>query len=89
MSGQRDTELNYQDQIVSENWKIKANCRDLPKSWFHEDFETDTEIQLRVGKACNSCPVRKECLEYGHLVHAEGSVWGGKYFPFKPEPRKK
>lgn len=54
-------------------------------SWFHEDFEESLEVQLKVGKACGSCPVRKQCLEYGLTHNVEGSVWGGRYFPFKPE----
>lgn len=62
-------------------WLLKAACADEDTSLFYDaDGETPAARQQRVTIAraiCNSCPVRKECLETAIANEEPYGIWGG------------
>ena len=64
-------------------------CAENPDLWFSEK-QSDRKTALAV---CNSCPLRKECLEQAIANKEEFGIWGGtteaeradafSYSPFK------
>lgn len=58
-------------------WTEDATCRRYPD--FADQFTDaqtfeDADVPLTI---CADCPVRRECLDYGQGLRADG-VWGGR-----------
>jgi len=76
------------------DWQVDARCAELADEYadpeneeptkrsilylFFEGYESDPSIRPEVDAICASCPVRKQCLEYG-LENKETGVYGGVY----------
>lgn len=60
-------------------WMIGAMCYGKPTRWWfpqHKD-KADDVYNFKVAKRiCTTCPVKKQCLEYGITTNSFG-VWGG------------
>lgn len=59
-------------------WQDLALCPHFPPSIFFEEYESDARTARLTDEICLSCPVRKECLQYGMETGAWG-VWGGAF----------
>lgn len=57
-------------------WQDLASCDGLPTNLFFDDYEADPQIALSVDEGCLSCPVMKQCLQYG-IENAQWGCWGG------------
>ncbi|MEI6742088.1 MAG: WhiB family transcriptional regulator [bacterium] len=55
------------------DWKSKGACKDMDYKVFFA--ETKSLINMAI-EACNSCPVKAQCLEYAMLNNERG-IWGG------------
>lgn len=64
---------------MADNWKQFRNCKDAPLSWFFDDFEESTQVQLQAMEICGACVVRTQCLEWAISEGLEGCFVGGKY----------
>jgi len=54
----------------------EAACTDIGIELFFEESKTPTIEEKMVMKLCRSCPVQKDCLEWG-LHHEAFGIWGG------------
>lgn len=54
----------------------EASCKDIGVELFFEESKTPTIEEKMVMKLCRSCPVQKDCLEWG-LRHEAFGIWGG------------
>jgi hypothetical protein len=63
------------DQV---SWTEKASCKDLDTSMFFELYEKDADMAKTIDNICLSCPVAKECFEYGCSSNSWG-LWGGVF----------
>ena len=68
----------------SPGWQRRAACAETgPELFFGPDDEMPGDQQARetaAKRVCARCPVRRECLEYGESLGADGrrhGVWGG------------
>ena len=63
------------------SWQGKAACRGLDvQLFFGADEEQPSEREFREAKAkavCESCPVRRECLDYAVENSVRYGIWGG------------
>jgi len=59
-------------------WWHMASCKDMPFSWFFEDYETDKETAKQIDQLCLSCPVNKFCFDEG-VKNKDWGVRGGVY----------
>ena len=61
------------------SWMIGSMCYGKPTRWWfpqHGD-KADDVFNFKVAKRiCNTCSVKKQCLEYGIKTNSFG-VWGG------------
>lgn len=55
----------------------RANCGGEPLENFFEAYIKDKDIYEQTNFLCQTCKVRKICLNYGRVTKAYG-VWGGK-----------
>ena len=67
---------------VEELWQVRASCRGPQAAIFfppsHFERKEDKEARERRAKAiCQSCPVRKPCLEYALGIKEPHGIWGG------------
>lgn len=67
---------------VEELWQVRASCRGPQAAIFfppsHFERKEDKEARERRAKAiCQSCPVRKPCLEYALTIKEPHGIWGG------------
>jgi hypothetical protein len=65
--------------MSSEDWMIGAMCYGKPTRWWfpqHRDKADDVYNFKVAKKICSTCPVKKQCLEYGQKTNSFG-VWGG------------
>jgi len=68
---------------MNKNDLSKALCKEkgLDTSLFFEDFELMTAKEKRdIIAVCESCPVVKQCREYGMSQRDGYGVWGGVFF---------
>lgn len=67
---------------VEELWQVRASCRGPQAAIFfppsHFERKEDKEARERRAKAiCQSCPVRKPCLDYALTIKEPHGIWGG------------
>ncbi len=67
---------------VEELWQVRASCRGPQAAIFfppsHFERKEDKEARERRAKSiCQSCPVRKPCLEYALTIKEPHGIWGG------------
>jgi WhiB family transcriptional regulator, redox-sensing transcriptional regulator len=55
------------------NWKKDGACFGMDPDLF---FPVDGLMTPQAAAACDRCPVREPCLEFG--LHEEFGIWGGK-----------
>lgn len=54
----------------------EASCKDIGVELFFEESKTPTTEEKMVMHLCRSCPVQKDCLNWG-LHHELYGIWGG------------
>jgi hypothetical protein len=54
----------------------EAACTGIGVELFFEESKTPTIEEKMVMRLCRSCPVQKDCLEWG-LRHESYGIWGG------------
>lgn len=59
-------------------WYRLAVCQNMETNLFFDYYESDSVLAGNVDEICESCPVRKFCLEEG-VLNGETGVWGGVY----------
>ena len=59
-------------------WYHIASCRDMPVSWFFEDYESDKELAKQIDQICISCPAIQYCYKEA-LANKDWGVRGGIY----------
>jgi len=67
---------------VEELWQVRASCRGPQAAIFfppsHFERKEEKEARERRAKAiCQSCPVRKPCLDYALGIKEPHGIWGG------------
>ena len=58
-----------------EQWRDRANCRDVDPDVFFPKRGESTTPALKV---CAGCTVRDECLNYALTMNLKWGVWGGR-----------
>lgn len=69
-------------QQADDIWQSKAACRGPHTAVFfppaHFERKDDKEAREAQAKAiCNTCPVRRPCLEYALRIREPHGIWGG------------
>ena len=59
---------------INYDWVDQANCRGLPTSWFF--IKNGQSVKPEVKQACETCPVKQDCLDHALKYEAHG-FWGG------------
>lgn len=59
-------------------WQQLASCAGARTNLFFDDYETDSKTAQVVDQMCLTCPVTKECYEFG-IERKETGVFGGFY----------
>lgn len=59
-------------------WQDLAACQGATTNLFFDDYETDERTARMIDQMCLSCPVTKECFEFG-VDNKEIGVFGGFY----------
>lgn len=59
-------------------WEDLALCKNSDRSLFFEEYESDQTTACQVDEMCLSCPVFKECAEFGQ--NGQWGVWGAVYW---------
>ena len=57
-------------------WTGEALCAGLNTELFFDKYELDQVVAKDIDRLCLSCPVMKECFDYGVQTESFG-VWGG------------
>lgn len=65
----------YEDDL---RWEELATCAGRDFFDFFEGYETDKVIARNVDEMCLSCPVARQCLDFGRDTKSYG-VFGGVY----------
>lgn len=60
--------------IDPDDWAARARCRGMDAELFFARNLHDARPAIR---ACNSCDVRTQCLDYAVTQQIEIGVWGG------------
>ena len=69
-------------QRVDDLWQMKAACRGpqaavfFPPTSFERRDEKD-ERETRAKAICQTCSVRKACLDYALRIREPHGIWGG------------
>lgn len=58
----------------SSGWRGQAACRGMDVDVF---FCEDGTVPVEARRACESCPVRAECLEFALSVPTTAGYWAG------------
>lgn len=72
---------NLLGDISSLDWRDLASCNGIDSDStgiFFEEYETDPVVARETDVFCLSCPVARQCFQYGKETKSEG-VWGGVY----------
>jgi WhiB family redox-sensing transcriptional regulator len=65
----------YSDILSQESWKRYAACKGMTALFFTDRY---TPEQAEAKRICATCPVKRECQEYGlKLPQETGGIWGG------------
>jgi WhiB family redox-sensing transcriptional regulator len=69
-------------QRVEESWQVRASCRGPQASVFFpppqfERKEEKLDRESRAKAICQSCPVKRECLDYAVAIREVHGIWGG------------
>jgi WhiB family transcriptional regulator, redox-sensing transcriptional regulator len=69
-------------QRIADDWQVKASCRGPQASVFFPptQFERKDEKLEREAMAkaiCQTCPVRRPCLDYAIEIREPHGIWGG------------
>lgn len=61
------------------SWHTDAACRDTNTAKFFIEPRTKHQHEqiFQAKQICNSCPVKKRCLEYALNNHIRDGIWGG------------
>lgn len=59
-------------------WTMLAACLNYDLSFFFDEYEKDAYVAQGIDELCLSCPVAKECFEFGKRTKSTG-VFGGFY----------
>jgi len=59
-------------------WVSEALCAGSDTELFFDKYEDDQSIAMDIDRLCLSCPVAKQCFEYGVQTESYG-VWGGVF----------
>lgn len=59
-------------------WTSEALCAGTDTELYFDKYEVDQESAKEIDRMCISCPVVKECFDYGVKTESYG-VWGGVY----------
>lgn len=63
------------------DWQLRAACRGLDSAvFFHPEGERGPSRagrEARAKRVCESCPVRRACLDHALVVQEPYGVWGG------------
>lgn len=62
----------------TEEWYTQAACREFDVSLFFESYEQDADMARTMDALCLSCPVIKDCFEYGCETNSWG-LWGAVF----------
>jgi WhiB family transcriptional regulator, redox-sensing transcriptional regulator len=75
---------------VNVSWMERAKCLDYePEMWFPRGTGNGARQEAaRAVTICESCPVIKDCTEYGRTAAKGYGVWGGKLRSKRP-PRNR
>lgn len=57
-------------------WVSEALCAGTDTELYFDQYELDESIAKDIDRLCLSCPVVKECFDYGIQTESYG-VWGG------------
>ena len=69
-------------QRVDDLWQLKAACRGpqaavfFPPTTFERKDEKD-DREVRAKAICQTCSVRKACLDYALRIREPHGIWGG------------
>lgn len=69
-------------QRVDDRWQERAACRGpqsaafFPPSYLERKDERDAREQ-RAKSICQTCPVRRACLDYAIRIREPHGIWGG------------
>lgn len=61
-------------------WMIDANCTDpsIDPEWFFPETRSNGEGTTKIALGiCESCPVKRECLEFAMTNWPVHGIWGG------------
>lgn len=59
-------------------WQHLAACDGMPVNMFFDDYEKDGITAQNVDQLCLSCPIARECYQFGVETKSTG-VFGGFY----------
>lgn len=59
-------------------WQDFGLCRGDETNDHYDNYESDTQVAKIIDDKCLSCPVMKQCLQWG-MENNEWGVWGGIY----------
>lgn len=59
-------------------WQDLASCKKMSTNLFFDDYESSRVVAEQIDSMCSSCPVTKECYEFGKDKKETG-VFGGFY----------
>ena len=70
---------NLLDDLGRPKWQVDAACRGMMadpenKDLFYPERGSSTKEPKKI---CASCPVKKECLDYGLMKGEKFGIWGG------------
>lgn len=77
----RSTNINISPIAENWEWQYQGACRNTdPENFFLEYNQRGTskrKKELAAIAICNTCPVKRECLEHALKVPEMFGVWGG------------
>jgi hypothetical protein len=75
----RDTSQVVMDGKCQVNmWGTEALCAGTDTEDYFDKYELDQGLAKEIDRRCMSCPVIKECFDYGVQTESFG-VWGGVF----------
>ena len=66
----------------SEGWVRKAACgaHSEPEIFTQEQYRVNDPALAEARSVCRTCPVRRECYDFGYGQKATLGIWGGFTF---------
>ena len=59
-------------------WVSEALCAGTDTELYFDKYESEQSVAKEIDRLCLSCPVVKECFDYGVKTESYG-VWGGVF----------